>query len=244
MSIDFYISNISDDKIIGSGFEKKCYDFIDVVLLESRFLTKRMVDSELKKISRIKEILDFIDVNSYKIYDYKVFNDKLYILENKVKGSSLQNIDFNFSVNDYIEKLDELDNYNILRKFVSDSFTILNNGLYIDFGKPNNFLFDKENGISFIDLSVCDSEFDLKYVCFYIFYNLIYTHCDIENLDNYNIISSYYYSIYDKLCSIFIELGFKNEMYSMSPNGTIMSFIERKLNNLLKFSNIVETKKY
>lgn len=232
MNIDLCINDISEDKLIGSGYEKKCYDFGDVVLLESRYLSKNKLESEKNDILIMKKILDSIDVNGYKIFDYKIFNDKLYILESKVSGSVLQDDSLKGTIDEYIIRLGELDNYLILKKFVMDCFTILNNGLSIDFGRPNNFLFDKEKGISFIDLSVAENSFDFKNLCFYIFYDLIYTHFDARNREEYEIISNYYHNIYDKLCSIFIELGYDASMYSMSPNGTISSFIERKLDRL------------
>ena len=39
-------------------------------------------------------------------------------------------------------------------------------------------------------------------------------------------------NIYNKICSIYIELGYSSDMYSFSPNGLICDYIERKINKL------------
>ncbi len=236
MDIVSYINGISDNRLIGKGYEKKCYNFGNVVLLESRYLTKKNIDDEVENTAKVKSVLDSIDVNSYKIYDYKIYNDKFYILESKVFGDALQSIDFDNDISVYIDRLKVLDNIDILKKFVSDCFLILDNGLNIDFGMPSNFLFDG-NKISFIDLGVGDNSIDRRYVCFYILHNLIFTYSDVNCDDDISKISFYIHSIYKKLVLVFKDLGYTEEMYSFSPNGDIMSFIDRKISRFKLNSN-------
>lgn len=238
MNIDFFIKNISDDKIIGRGFEKNCYDFDNVVLLETRYLTSNSIENKMKNILIVRDILNKIDVNGYKIFDFKIYNDKLYVLESKVKGSSLQDTSIGLDSSIYINRLKQLDDFDILRKFVNDYFLIIDNGLSVDAGRPTNFLFDDKIGVSFIDLSVADEPIDKKYICFYILYNIIYTHCDIKNADDITLISFYIKSIYMKLISIYKELGYDESMYNSTPNGTVDDFIIRKISRFIKYSNL------
>ena len=226
MDIDYYISNISVDRLIGGGFEKKCYDFGDFVLLESRYLNSSQVSDELKKYMRVKTLLDDLDINSYKIFDYKIVSDKVYVLESKVKGVPLQDITIGADSIAYINRLKELDNFDILKKFVVDYLSIVDSGLSIDPSGPNNFLFDGKS-VHFIDLGLYNSH-DKRYICFYILHNIINTYCDIS-LEDIDIISFYISDIYNKLCSIYIELGYGSDMYSFSPNGEIVDYIERKI---------------
>lgn len=229
MGIDFYINNITDDKLLGKGFRNKCYDFGNVVLLQSRYLSSNEFESCLEEVSGVKDILDRIDVNSYKIIDFKILNDRLYVLESKVKGVSLQDTGVSINSSLFINRLRELDNYVILKKFVSDYLTLVDNGIYIDPGTPNNFLFDG-NCVGFIDLGLSCDTFDKKYICFNILRNIMYTYCIINDSSEVDIISFYIDSIYNKLCSIYMELGFDSTMYSFSPNGLICDYIERKIN--------------
>ena len=228
MGIDYYINNISDNKLIGGGFEKRCYDFGDVVLLESRYLNSYQVEEELKKYNKIKTILDDLDINSYKIFDYKIIFDKLYILESKVKGEPLQDMSIGIDSNIYINRLKDLDSFDILKKFVIDYLTIVNSGLAIDPSSSNNFLFDGKC-VHFIDLGLYDNT-DKRFVCFYILHNIINSYCDVSKED-VDIISFYIYDIYDKLGSIFVELGYNSDMYRYSPNGEIVDYISRKISN-------------
>ena len=232
MNMDFYINNISKDKIIGRGFQNKCYDFFDVVLLESRYFSGSEVKSYLSEVSKLKGILDSIDVHSYKIIDYKVFNDRLYILESKVKGSSLQDTSFDIDSSVFINRLKELNNYDILKQFVSDYLVLSDNGIYADPGTPNNFLFDGKH-VYFLDLGVSVMPIDKKYICFYILYNVMHTYCQVKSED-VSSISFLVNSIYDKLCSIYKELGYDSSMYTMSPNGSISDYISKRID---RFNN-------
>ena len=228
MDINYCIDNISNDKIIGSGFEKNCYDFGDVVLLESRFLNDYQIYEEVRNVFKVKSILDGTNINSYNIYDYKVVFNRLYILENKVEGTPLQDVsNFNDS-SIYINRLKELDKFYILKKFVIDYITILCSGLSVDPSSPNNFLFDGES-IHFIDLGLSNS-MDKKYICFYILHNIINSYCNFSS-DDIDIISFYIYDIYNKLRSIYVSLGYTSDMYSFSPNGKMCDYIDRKINN-------------
>ena len=230
MNIDYYISNIGSVKVLGGGFEKKCYDFGDYVLLESRYLSSFKVEDEKKKQFNIKRILDNISVNSYEIIDIKSVSDKVYILENKVKGMPLQDIRVGIDSSIYINRLKELNDFNILKKFVIDFINIIDSGLSIDPSTPNNFLFDGNN-IYFIDLGLSNN-IDKKYICFYIIHNIINTYCDIKDIEDIDVISFNINDIYNKICSIYIELGYSSDMYSFSPNGLICDYIERKINKL------------
>ncbi|MGM9849593.1 MAG: hypothetical protein ACI31V_01690 [Bacilli bacterium] len=232
MGIDYYINNISDDKLIGGGFEKKCYDFGDFVLLESRYLNGNQIDNEKSKVINIKNILDRLNINSYKIFDYRVVSDKIYVLENKVKGGPLQDTRVGIDSNIYINRLKELDNFDILKKFVSDYLSIIDSGLSIDPSNPNNFLFDGSS-IHFIDLGLFNNV-DKKFVCFYIMHNIINTYCDINDIEDVDIISFYINDIYSKVCSIYVELGYNDSMYSFSPNGLISEYIDRKISKFRK----------
>lgn len=228
MDINYCIDNISPLKLLGAGFEKKCYDFGDVVLLESRFLSSNQILDEEKKILYIKNILDRVDVNSYKIYDYKVIFDKVYVLVSKVKGVSLQDNSVGIDSSIYICRLKELDNFCILKKFIIDYMNIVDSGLSVDPSSPNNFLFDGEC-IHFIDLGLSNN-IDKKYICFYILHSIINNYCDFSAAE-VEVISFYINDIYDKLCSIYISLGYTSDMYSFSPNGRICDYIDRKINS-------------
>lgn len=231
MNIDFCINNISRDRLLGKGFQNKCYNFDDVVLLESRYLSSNEIESRVNNVSSIKNILDTLDANCYKILDYKVLNDKLYILESKVKGLPLQDTSIGIDSSVYISRLKELDNYDILRKFVSDYMLLIDSGINVDPGTPNNFLFDGEK-ISFIDLSLGRRD-DAKYVCFYIMHNILKTFCEVS-VNDIDAISFYANDIYAKLCAIYKELGYDSSMYSFSPNGLISDYIDRKINDFKK----------
>ena len=238
MNIDYCISSLSNDKLLGNGFQNKCYDFGGCVLLESRYLGINEFDKYLDEISRLKSILDSIDVNSYKVLDYKVFNDKLYILESKVKGVPIQDTSVGISSSLFINRLNELNNIDILRQFISDYLKLCDSGVAVDAGTPGNFLFDGEK-INFIDLGILSEPFDKRYICFYILFNIMHTYCDINNMDEISIISSCINDIYEKMCIVFNELGYGSEMYTLTPNGSINDYIQRKINN---FSRDVRTK--
>lgn len=238
MNIDYCISNLNNDKLLGKGFQNKCYDFGDTVLLESRYLGHKELDSCLDEIGQIKSILDSINVNSYKVLDYKVVNDKLYILESKVKGVPIQDTNVSISSSIFINRLNELNNIEILRQFISDYIVLCDNGLSVDAGTPGNFLFDGEK-INFIDLGISSEPFDKRFICFYILYNIMHTYCDINDIDEVSLISSYVNGIYEKMCIVFNELGYGSEMYTLTPNGSISEYIDKKINN---FSRDVRTK--
>lgn len=233
MDINYYIDNISDDKLLGDGFEKKCYDFGDVVLLESRYLNSNQVLDEKKKVLSIKSILDRIKVNSYKIFDYRIISDKLYVLVSKVKGDSLQDTRIGIDSSIYINRLKELDDFYILKKFVIDYMNIVDNGLSVDPSSSSNFLFDGEC-VHFIDLGLFNNV-DRKYICFYILHNIINVYCDFSD-DEVEVISFYINNIYNKLCSIYISLGYNIDMYSFSPNGKICEYIDKKINSFRKYA--------
>ena len=92
MTIDDCIKNKSDGLIIGRGAYKNCYDFNNYVLLETCHLEENDLNNYIKNLDYLKNKLDNMFVNSFKIYDYKIFNNRVYILENKVKGDFLQEV--------------------------------------------------------------------------------------------------------------------------------------------------------
>lgn len=246
MTIDDCIKNKSDDLIIGRGAYKNCYDFNNCVLLETCHLEENDLDNYIKNLDYLKNKLDNMFVNSFKIYDYKIFNNRVYILENKVKGDFLQEVsddylflrkkeDINRTSNyikKYINRLLLLNNKKILEKFVCDYFEILNNGLFVDASRPNNFLFDLEVGVSFLDISKLDNEYNKEFVFYYIFKNIIYfesNKCDFIEFDLLNDIVFSIIDIYFKLISVFKSLGFNKNMYINTPNGKMSDYLVNKI---------------
>lgn len=248
MNIDDFIKAKSFSKIIGRGASKNCYDFDNFVLLETGHLPEKKVFEKLEDIIYTKDTLDKISVRSYKILDYKVVNDRIYILETKVNGDLIQKIDKNYNflldgeifeknsrsdyIDDYICRLCQLNNKNILKNFVLDYFKIIDSGLFVDASKPSNFLFDENIGISFIDIDKLNGEYDERYIFFYIIYNITYFKFskikDISMDDVVNV-SSYITDIYCKLIEIYKELGYGKEMYSYTPSGTLDEYITEKI---------------
>jgi hypothetical protein len=231
MNIDYYIENISSFKLLGKGFQSSCYDLGDFVLLESRYLNYNQISYKLSELEKLKKILTEIDVNTYRISDYKVCNDKIYILESKVMGEPLHDLTPDIDSSVFIERLMQLNNYSILYKFLLDYFVLCDKNIYVDAGSCKNFLFDG-NSVGFIDLSLSDDYISKKYVCFYIIRNILQTYCNINDVSDVSLISFYVNSIYDKLCNICISLGCDMDLYTLSPDGFIEDFIHRKV---LKF---------
>lgn len=232
--IDEYIFERKNRKIIDRGSEKTCYDCGDYVLLETGAYNKETLEQKYKDTLDVKMILNNLDVNSVEIIDCKKEKNKLYILEKKIVGDYIQKKDsescFGNYICDYICRLNNLSKKRILKKFVKDYFTIVDNGLFIDHGSVSNFLFDGNN-IHFLDISkgsCCEKD----KIFYYVFSKLIYF--DFDSVDSiefdfvFDIISSII-NIYNKLIEVYKELGYSKDMYTNGVDISNSKFLEKKL---------------
>ena len=155
--IEKYIEFSKKMDPIGSGSNKKCYVFDNVVLLKGDFVNP---ESDLIKKEKL-DILKNNGVNVCRILDNLKINDIRYELQEKAKGNELFN--FNLVRNPsghqrFLETLDSLSKQDIsfFKKFLEDWYNILQMGFDVDPSKSTNFFYDGES-ICFIDLNITNN---------------------------------------------------------------------------------------
>lgn len=139
-------------------------------------------------------------------------------------------------IDNYIDRLSKLNNSKILKKFVQDYFEIINNGLSIDPARPDNFLFDEEYGVGFVDIGRLYGTYDKKLICYYIIRNIIYfdvVEIDSISMDQVIKVSDNIIEIYYKLVNVYKELGYSGDFYSLSVNGSIYDYINKRIGLLI-----------
>lgn len=257
MNIDLYIRNIDNSKLIGSGSNKKCFDFGDVVLLKYR-CSDDFVEYEFNNIVGVKDRLDKLSVNAFKIIDYKFDNGYFYVLESKVNGYPIQECrgnskyEFNsedeanlyyershMSVLNYITRLKQLNNISILDKFFSDYVAIMESGLIVDPSKTSNFLFDGKK-VSFIDLNCYEnaSSYGVNDIVYYMLYVIGWSVSFDASMDEVLEISFYLESIYKKILSICDKYGYK--LGSTSFGKSCGDLISDRVSSFISYSKSID----
>lgn len=237
--INYYITETKKMTPISSGTGKKCYDFGDVVLLES-------IDMEpnemIEKLIQIKKL----GINSYEILAQKEKKGKYYILESKVKGTPIQeyypkiisiltkeDIETNYKternyVQQYLNRLKEIsENYDHLKKFVDDYFKLIELGIFVDSSKTNNIYYDDNYGYSFLDLQIASFTVDPKMIFHYIFYMISWCYSNIFSEEDIITEQIYLTIIINQLKQICLEL-------QKDPQKYFKNFDENPLTNELE----------
>ena len=156
--IDKYIEIAKKLDPSGSGSNKKCYIFDNVVLLKGSFVNKDEEDLiRQQKIAMLKNN----GVPVCNILDRAVVDNTRYELQERAKGEELFPTKFKLSdleEQKYLERLDDLSRKDIsfYIKFLKDWDKILQSGLDVDPSKSTNFFYDGET-ICFIDLNLANN---------------------------------------------------------------------------------------
>lgn len=156
--IDKYIEIAKSIDPAGSGSNKKCYIFDDVVLLKGSFVNKGEEDLlRQQKIAMLKNA----GVDVYNILDRAVIGNTRYELQERAKGEELFLTKFSLNPVEeqkFLERLDDLSRKDIpfFVKFLEDWDKILQTGLDVDPSKSTNFFYDGET-IGFIDLNLANN---------------------------------------------------------------------------------------
>lgn len=141
-NIDYYIDKVKSENIYGGDERTKAYRFEDdgVVLLR-----KGQDDFEELKNKTIK--CKKLGVNIPEYYDYKITNDKGWLLEDLAPGeefAKLVNNDEGYFIVNNIP-------YEHIEKYVNDCYLLDQNGIGIETRRRNIF-YDIEKGFTTIDL--------------------------------------------------------------------------------------------
>lgn len=240
-NINYYIELAQVKTPISSGTSKKCYDFGDVVLLESTSPEPQEMTEILKKIKQL-------GISSYEILAQQEVNGKHYILETKVAGTPIQeygpklnpnntkeDVETNYEierqyVKQYLKRLEEISkNYEQLKKFVKDYFQLNELGLFIDSSKSNNIYYDKNQGYSFLDLQIKSFTIPTSLIFNYIFYMISWCSSNIFSEDDILTEQAYLSAIVMQLRKICIELGKNpNEFLITTSSQPLLSDVNKR----------------
>ena len=169
-------------------------------------------------------------INTYQILAYKKNKGKHYLLETRVPGTPIQDYTPQRTINgeitdeeyvkNYLDRLKEIsENPNILQKFVEDYFNLLEQGMFVDPSKPTNFYYNKEHGISFVDVGVQDCPYDNKLVINYIVYVIGWCESSAFTKEQIELEEYYLQRILDILNSVCIKMGKDPSIYMNDFNG-------------------------
>jgi len=155
--IEKYIDLSKNMDHCGSGSNKKCYVFDDVVLLKGDFVNPEAFSIKKEKLDLLKNN----GVNVCSILDNAIVDGVRYELQERAKGEEL----FNYSLirsseghQKYLSILDSLSKQDIsfFKKFLEDWYMILKMGVDVDPSKSTNFFYNNDS-ICFIDLNLIDN---------------------------------------------------------------------------------------
>ena len=176
--IDILIKISEEQDSNAHGSNKKCFLIEDYALLKQKFKIE-----DLMQVIQLTEELEEKGIRVAKTLEFKVLEQNIqgwnsernalisngYVLQQRAKGNPLldktnwNEIDKRYQI-DYVQQIDSIANegQKFFNDFVKGWFKIQNSGMRIDPSKPGNFIYDKGNGITFIDLDVSKTQPDIE----------------------------------------------------------------------------------
>lgn len=159
--IDEIIQKMQGIQANARGESKKCFIIDNYALLKGNFV---YTQERMETLIRVGRELKEKGINLVRVLAYKVIDgDKPYILQEKAKGEALHNKvkredvageRLSIEQQKHLERLQSLaeERQEIYDKFLSDWLAIQEAGIRVDASNPDNFFYEKGEGISFIDL--------------------------------------------------------------------------------------------
>ncbi len=175
--IDHLIKITDKQEPNAHGSNKICFLIGNYALLKQKFKSE-----DLMKVMQITEELEKKGVRVARPLDFKVLEQHMqgwktetnvlvsdgYVLQQRAKGNPLldrtnwNEEDKKYQI-DYLQQINSVSNeeQGFFNDFVTGWFEIRNDGMRIDPSKSGNFIYDKGNGITFIDLDVAKGQPDI-----------------------------------------------------------------------------------
>lgn len=159
--IDEIIQKVQGIQSNARGENKKCFIIDNYALLRSSYVYSQ---ERMETLIRVGRELKEKGINLVRVLAYKIIEgDVPYILQEKARGEALHNKVKREDVTGdrlpieqqkHLERLQSLaeERQEIYDKFLSDWLAIQEAGIRIDASNPDNFFYEKGEGISFIDL--------------------------------------------------------------------------------------------
>lgn len=159
--IDEIIQKVQGIQSNARGENKKCFIIDNYALLRSSYVYSQ---ERMETLIRVGRELKEKGINLVRVLAYKIIEgDVPYILQEKARGEALHNKVKREDVTGdrlpieqqkHLDRLQSLaeERQEIYDKFLSDWLAIQEAGIRIDASNPDNFFYEKGEGISFIDL--------------------------------------------------------------------------------------------